>query len=128
MIKAKLLNSDASLNDYFYIEAIEFVPGENLTIAIQIFDAQRNIRYIPPLAAAMTMTFIDSNGDDVIKTAAVIDADDRSMWKVSLTQLETETLAGQNIIITLDSEGDQSVILNAFMANVVIRTNLAGDC
>lgn len=128
MIKAKLLNSEASLNDFFLVEAIEFVPGENLTIALQIFNAEKGIRYIPPVAATMTLTFIDSEGDELVKNAAVIHADDRSMWKVSLTQLETETLAGQNIIVTLDVNGDATLIYKALIANGVIRSNLSGDC
>lgn len=128
MIKAKLLNSEASLNDYFYLESIEFVPGEDLTIAIQLFDAQRDIRLIPPVAAELTMSFIDSDGNDVVKTGALIDPDDRSMRVVTLSQAETEVLAGQNIIVTLDANGDASLIEKAFMANVVIRTNLSGDC
>lgn len=128
MIKAKLLNSGASLNDFFFMDSLDFVPGENLTICIQIFDAQKNIRYIPPLAAELTMTFVNADGDEFDKVAAVVSADDRSMWKVSLSQVETATLAGQNIEISLDVEGDATVILKAVIANGVIRINLAGDC
>lgn len=128
MIKAKLLNSDASLNDFTYIGSMEFVPGEDVTVALQIFQGQKDIRLIPPLAATLTLTFIDSDGNDVIKTATVINADDRSMWKVALTQLESETLAGQNIEGELDYNGDASVIYRFVMQNVLQRTNLAGDC
>lgn len=128
MIKVKLLNSDASLNDYKYLGSVSFIPGENLTVAIQIFDAHRDIRYIPPADATLTMSFIDKNGDEILKDAEVIDADDRSMWKVDLSQAETELLAGQNIIVVLDVEGDGTIIFKALVANGIIRTNLSGDC
>lgn len=128
MLKIKLINSEASLNDYFHIESIEFVPGEDVTVAFQLFDAQRNIRYVPPSAAELTVTLINTTGDEFNKTAAIIDAADRSMWKFSLTQVESETLAGQNIEFSLDVNGDATKILKAVIDNVLIRKNLSGDC
>jgi len=50
------------------------------------------------------------------------------MWKVDLSQAETETLAGQNITGKLDLNGDGTVIYYFLMANSMIRINLAGDC
>lgn len=128
MIKAKLLNSEAALNDYFYIGAVEFVPGEDVKVAIQIFDVQRDIRYIPPSAAELTLTFTDSEGDPIEKTAGLIDVDDRSMWYVELSQAESEVLAGQNIEITLDVNGDGTEIKKTLIANGIVRINLSGDC
>ena len=128
MIKIQLLNSTASLNDYILVSAVNFIPGENLTIALQIQDVQKNIRYIPPVAATMNLTFIDKDGNDLVKAAAKIDPDDRSLWNVVLSQAETEILAGQNIIVDLDVNGDQTVILKALVANGIIRNNLSGDC
>jgi hypothetical protein len=128
MISAKLLNSEASLNDYFFIESINFVPGENVTVNLQIYLNEKSIRYIPPVAATMTLTFIDSTGADVDKTATVIDADDRSMWTASVSQVESATLSGQNIEVTLDVNGDGTVIYKTIILNAFIRNNLAGDC
>jgi hypothetical protein len=128
MINAKLLNPDASLNDYFFIGSLNFVPGENLTVAIQIFDAHRKIRYIPPATAELTMTFINKDGSELVKTASVIDADDRSMWKAEISQAESELLAGQNVEISLDPDGDGDPLMIALLANAIIRVNLSGDC
>jgi hypothetical protein len=128
MIKAKLLNSEASLNDFFYVGSVEFVPGENVTFALQIFLSEKNIRYIPPVAAELTLTFIDKDGVDVVKTAAVIDADDRSMWSVDLSQAETEVLAGQTVSGELDVNGDGTIIYKFVLQNSLIRINLSGDC
>lgn len=128
MIKVKLLNSEASLNDFLYIGSIDFIPGENVKVSIQIFDSQKNIRYIPPVASTLTMTFIDKDGNDVVKIASVIHADDRSMWRVLLSQAETENLGGQNVIIDLDVNGDGTLIYRALLANAIIRNNLSGDC
>lgn len=128
MVKAKLLNSDASLNDFRVVGSVEFIPGENLTIALQIFLAEKGIRYIPPVAAEMQLTFINSDDTELEKDAAVIDADDRSMWKVVLSQAETELLQGQNIEGVLDVNGDGTLVYKFLLANVLQRVNLAGDC
>lgn len=128
MIKAKLLNSEASLNDFFTLGALDFVPGETVDIALQIFLSQRDIRYIPPAPATLTATFIDSDGVEFEVEAEVIDADDRSMWMISLTPTQTETLAGQNIELTLDVEGNGTIIYKTLMENVLSRVNLSGDC
>ncbi len=128
MIKAKLINSDASLNDFIPIGSIEFIPGENVTVAVQLFLAAKNIRYIPSADATLTLTFLDSDGEEVVKEAEVIDADDRSMWKVELSQEETEALSGQNIQGELDADGDDETIYKFLIPNAMIRVNLAGDC
>lgn len=128
MIQAKLLNSQASLNDYLYIASINFIPGENITVAFQIFDDQRGVRLIPPLAATIQCTMIDVDGNDIIDDAAVIDADDRSMWKFTISQADSENLAGMNIEGKLDLNGDGTVIYYFLLENVLVRTNLSGDC
>lgn len=128
MIAAQLLNSEASLNNFFVLSALNFIPGENLTVAVQILDPQRGIRYIPPAAAELTLTFTKRDSTDLVKTAAVIDADDRSMWKVTLSQAETTDLSGANVVVSLDVNGDASVIQKALIPNVLVRTNLSGDC
>lgn len=128
MISAKLLNSDATLNDFTFVGEIAFFPGENVRISLQIQLTEKKIRYIPPVAATLTLTFLDKEGEEIVKTAAVINADDRSMWVVVLSQAESEVLQGQNIVGTLDVNGDASVVYKFLMANVIQRTNLAGDC
>lgn len=128
MISAKLLNSNASLNDYLYVGQVEFIPGENVTVAFQIFLTELGIRYIPPVAATITLTFIDSDGNDLDIAATKIDPDDRSMWKVAISQVQSETLSGQNIIGKLDVNGDATVIYYFLIANGIVRINLSGDC
>lgn len=128
MIQAKLLNSNASLNDYTYLGSIDFIPGENITVAFQLFDAQRGTRFVPPSAATITCTMIDVDGNDITKTAAVVSADDRSMWNFTLAQNESAVLAGMNIEGSLDLNGDGTVIYIFLIQNVLVRTNLSGDC
>lgn len=128
MIQAKLLNSNATLNDYSYLATISFIPGENVTVAFQIFDEQKGIRYIPPVAATITCTLIDVDGNNIDIDASKIDADDRSMWKIAISQSQSEDIVGMNIEGKLDVNGDGTLIYYFLLQNVLIRTNLSGDC
>jgi len=129
MISAKLLNSTASLNDFSYLSTISFIPGENVTVAFQIFDDQKGIRFVPPSAATITCTLIDVDGNDVeIAATKIADPDDRSMWKILISQDQSEDIVGMNIEGELDVNGDGTLIYYFLMQNVLIRTNLSGDC
>ena len=128
MITAKLLNSNAALNDYSYIGTISFIPGENVKISFQIFDDQSGNRYIPPVGATITCTLIDVDGNPIEKTAALVSADDRSMWTFTLSQTDSEDIVGMNIEGELDVNGDGTLIYYFLMLNVLVRTNLSGDC
>lgn len=127
-MKLQLLNSDASLNNFFVVDAVAFVPGENLTLVVRLIDSQKSIRYVPTAAATLTLNFTDSDGNTVTKPASVLDASDRSIWTVALSQAETQTLVGSNIEAVLDTLGDTTVIIKAVARNVLSRENLSGDC
>jgi len=130
MIKARLLNSEASINDFFLLSQLDYVPGENLTIVIQLHDAQKNIRFIPTnLNADVKFRFVDKTSSTPIeKTAAVVDALDRSMWTVSLSQTETGNLSGANIEIEYDENNDDVTIFKTIIRNVLVRRLLSGVC
>lgn len=130
MIYAKLLNSEASLNNFFELDAIEYVPGENLTLAVRLFDSQRQIRYIPPLAATLEFKFLTTVAgvDTELDIAGtVINADDRSMWSVELTPAQTELLSSGNVQLTLDVNGDASVIYKTVLRAILTKRFLSGD-
>ena len=128
MINAQLLNSQASLNNYFAIESISYVPGENVKINIKIINPELNIRLIPDASAIVTMTFRKTDNTDLVKTATLIDADDRSMWTVSLTALESADIASNVIQVSLDNIGDGSDIDKAVIPNGLSKILTSGDC
>jgi hypothetical protein len=125
MLKAKILNSQATLNNYVILGSLEFVPGEEVKVVAQIINSQLDIRYIPDAAATMDMIFVDKDGNEVIKTASVLDADDRSIWTVTLTPAESLTIVSQNIKIVLDDNGTTMI---ASVRNGLARTIIDGDC
>lgn len=127
MIKAKVLNSDAVLNNYKEIGSLEFINGEQKTLNIQLFETELNLRYVPPTTCVVTLLFNKSDGTTLSKTASVLDSGDRSLRTVSLSESETTTLIGGNVQISLDILGDATEIRKGIILNALVRI-VEGAC
>lgn len=110
MLTAKILNSSASLNEFRYLNTVEFVPGGEVRFAFRLWDLQLNERHVPPTTAIVTLTFNDTDGNEIDKIATVINAGDISMMYVDLTSAETAILLGGNITFEVDVLGDATKI------------------
>ena len=124
LIEAKLINSDAELNDFFELDALEYVPGEQFDIAIRLFDRQSGLRYIPASGSTMEMKFTKNDDMVLTLTAAVVDADDRSMWKVTMSAANSLLLASSNI----DVELTESAILKIARIENALSKIVFGAC
>lgn len=103
MLAAKVLNSSASLNDFDEIGALDFIAGEATTLALRLFQPQREdeLRYVAADGATMNVVLTNKDGSTLTKAASLIDAGDRSLWSVALSTSETENLAGGNFTFEL---------------------------
>jgi hypothetical protein len=110
MRDAFLINSEAELNNFFTISNVNFYPGSQIQISLRLRDVQRQIRYIPLNTSTLTAFFNLTDGTELEKAMTLIDADDRSMWTVTLTGAETEDLVGGNIRLELDELGTETEI------------------
>lgn len=128
MIDAQLLNSDAVLNTYVVIPSLTYTPGENLRVVVQILKAIDQHRYIAPVGGIVTLTFTKEDESQLVKTPAVLNADDRSMWFIDLSPAETLALASNNFLVKLDVNGDGTLVYLTSVENGLIRTNLSGEC
>jgi hypothetical protein len=128
MIRAKLIDPLATLNDFVELNSMEFVPGENLAVVIRLFDAQSGVRYIPPSTAIVTLTFVNNDETELEVTATLLDPDDRSMWTTPLTQAQSLILGAPNVRVKLDVVGDATLIHLALIQNALIRVTTVGDC
>lgn len=127
MIKAKVLNSDAVLNNFKEIGSLEFINGEQKTLNIQLFETELNLRYVPPTTCIVTLTFNKSGGTTLSKVAGVLDSGDRSLRTVTLSEIETATVIGGNVQISLDILGDASEIRKGIILNAMVRI-VEGAC
>lgn len=125
MLGAVIINEDAELNWFFEIGSLDFVPGSDVKLRLRLDDKSKHLRYIPPVAAELTLKFLKTDGSELEKSASLIDADDRSLWKVDLTAAETEDLVGGNILISLDVNGDASEIKLGVIENGMRRISLS---
>lgn len=117
MFTAKILNSDATLNNFAEIGSLDFIPGEEKTFVFRLYDDVKNLRYIPPATNITTLTFNKTDGTSFTKTTTLVDSDDRSLQKVTLSETETTDLLGGNISFDLDLAGDASQIVKGIIYN-----------
>lgn len=127
MLTAKILNSQASLNNFKEIGSLEFIIGEEVKLVFRLFDPQFDLRHIPDAAAIVKLTFNKlSDFTTFEKTATVLDSGDRSIQYVTLTDLETADLIGGNVLFEVDVLGDGSQIQKGIIYNALSK--VIQDC
>lgn len=106
MLSAQILNSSASLNDFDIIGSIQFIPGAPFTLVLRLTQPQRDdeLRYVADSGASLTLTLTQKDGTTLDLTASEF-TDDRSIWSVSVTALQSDELASGNLIFTLNEGG-----------------------
>lgn len=128
MLTAKLLNSHASLNEFKYLDTLEFMVGSPLRMAFRLYDTQHSERHVPADTAIVKVTFNLTDGETLEKTASFIDDGDRSMLVVELTGTETENLMGGNVTFTLDDAGDGSAIVKGWIQLALSKISTSSPC
>lgn len=121
-LTAKLLNSDATLNSWIEISSVDFIPGEQKKIVLQLFELNEALRYMPNDAATLKLNFNKTDGTTLEKVAAKSFApDDRSIWNVTLLATETEDLFGGDIVFELTESGavSKGLIQNGFRKRLI---------
>ena len=125
ILTLKVLNSDATLNSFEDIGNYEFVKGSTAVLKLQLFQPDKQIRYVPASGAVITVDFKKSDGTTLTKTATVPFADDRSIAQISLTALETADLISQNLVAKIDEAG---VITYAILQGGFQLVSLTQNC
>lgn len=127
MIKGNVLNSDASLNNFIKIGALEFLAGDELVLVIQLENDQLGLRYIPVSTNITTATFNNSDGT-TFDVVGVPLADDRSIITFTLTEVQTATLLGGNVKLSLDLLGDGTSIKIGMISSALSRIIIDDNC
>jgi hypothetical protein len=68
----------------------------------------------------LTVIFNNADGTTLEKIAS-LNANDRSIATVTLTELETEEVIGGNLLLELDENGDGSLIRKGVVRNALQR-------
>lgn len=130
MIGAKIISPDATLNTWKCLGSIDFIPGTAITIALQILDLDKNIRFVPPSTCEVTFTFNKIDGTQFEIAGVFVDAGDRSLIKTTIPATpaltasnSTVNLSSGNFTFTLDLLGDGTEILEGVVYNALRRVD-----
>jgi hypothetical protein len=105
----RIIDSASTINNLKYLNQLSIETGETATVRFQLVDLdtvrQQNLlgdRYMPASGATLEAVIqsVDSAGT-VTKSATQPFSLDPSIWEFSLTALETQSLGGTNLRITL---------------------------
>lgn len=104
----KVLNPDATLNNFSDIGSARVYKGSDQVLMLQLFQTDRKIRFIPSNTAVITVDFLKSDNTTFTKTATFPFADDRSIFQINLLDTETPNLTTQNLIAKIVDGADIS--------------------
>ncbi len=133
----KLLSSDSSLNNLQYIDQLEISRGENVNIYFQLWDNQKDQRYVPPSGydpeTSLQVIFPVSPSilPDINNTRKTVDFtltkaaafafnDDRSIWYIALSSDETQAIVSNKMQITL-TENPSGIVTKIAVNSMAIR-------
>lgn len=129
MLSVRLINDQATVNNFFYVEEKEYVPNVAVNFYFQLWDPQTKNRVIPGTSGTVTVVFENADGTQLSITATkLFSADDRSLWKAALNASQSNAIVGSNFKVTLDVVGDASDVRVGMAYNVVSKITFDGDC
>jgi hypothetical protein len=127
MFTGKVLNSEATLNQYTSLSAVSFIPGSAFRFVFQMIDDQTGLRHVFPEDAVIKIQINNIEDEkDEFETEAV-DEGDRSMRFVDLTEEDTLELNGGNIFYTVTIPGSPDVVYKGYLANPLAKS-VEGGC
>lgn len=127
MLSGQILNSDATLNNFIVTDSKGFIPGEQFTLIVRLQNDELDLRYVPGVASIITFTFNKTDGTALEKTSTALDAGDRSLRSMEITEAESEELLGGNFSFEVDVDGDGQNIRKGIVRNGLARF-IDGDC
>lgn len=111
MLKIKVLKEQLTLNNFSYTEQKEYVPNLPFTLKVQIIDSETLQRLIPGTTAKTNAIFQKRDGTSLTKAMSMIfNPDDRSMWTVDISAVESNDIIGGNVEFRLDFNGSSTNI------------------
>lgn len=111
LLTLKVLNEDATLNNWVDIGSAQIARGSDAKLNLQLIQVDRKIRYVPDVAAVITADFLNSDGTTLSKTATFPFVDDRSIIQFTFTDAETALMIGQNLVVDVQEGSNTSIAI-----------------
>lgn len=137
MLKIKLINEQATLNNFSYVETKEYIPNFKFSIKFQIQDSETLQRVMSDVGASCNVILQKRDGSELVKPAAyMFDPDDKSLWQVNFTAAESNDIVGGNFQVLLDFDGsaieedlsDSDDLRSGMAYNVLAKIQFDGEC
>lgn len=125
MLTLDIVSKNPQLNSFTLSKNFAFAAGEDVKVTMRLFQPDLNIRYVPDVAAVITITLKKSDGTTLSKTCAFTFADDRSIIEFTMSAAETATVIGQNLVVNI-VEGSTTQI--AVLQYGLTRNITDGSC
>jgi hypothetical protein len=125
MLSLEILNKDATLNTFMIKSTFNFVSGETAKIVMRLMQPDLKIRYIPDVAAVITVPLKRSDDTTLTKTATFPFADDRSIIQIELSAAETALVISQNLLVSVTEGANVTIATLPFGLS---RTNTSENC
>lgn len=138
MLKIKLVNEQATLNNFNYVDNKEYIANIPFNVCLQIQDSETNQRLIPGSTARLNAIFQKSDGTELtVAGSLLVGSDDRSMWKIAVSAADSNDIVGSNVRIDLDFNGsatappvlsDSTDFRSGMAYNVISKITFDGEC
>lgn len=125
MLTLEILSKNPQLNSFLVGKQFTFAAGETAKVIMRLMQPDKNIRYIPDVAATITIDLKKSDGTLLTKTCAFTFADDRSIIEFDLTAAETADVIGQNLIVKVQEGSNVQLAMLQYGLSKVITD---GSC
>ena len=120
MLTLEILSKNPQLNTFTVQKQQSFVSKETVRVVMRLMQSDLGIRYVPSLSAVITIDLKRSDNTTLTKTCTSTFADDRSVIEFSLTDVESETVIGQNLVVkVVDGSSVQFAVLQYGLAKVI---------
>ena len=129
LITANLINVQATLNNFFKVPSVNYIPGQPVTINFQIVDPVSGNRLVAGASGTCSVVFYNTDASQLTVPASMLfNPDDKSMWSVTLTGMQTQNINGGNFIINLDELGDGTKLDSGIINSVLLPVIFDGTC
>jgi hypothetical protein len=109
MLKIKLINEQCTLNNFHFVDVKLYTPNLPFKIKIQILDSETLQRLIPGTSAKLNAILQVRDGTQItIPGTMIFNPDDRSMWQIAITAVQSNDIVGSNVQFNLDFTGDST--------------------
>lgn len=128
MLSLKILNTAAALNNFSAVGSVQFVPGSQVRVVVQVFQPERpdSLRYVVEDPAGTLSLVLDRKDGTELTVALTAFPSDRSMWSTTLTPAQTQDLSGGNVRFVLDLTGAGTQLELGYVDNALQRVNTGG--